>query len=56
MDPEVEAAVRGAIDAINYRTLPARAEEFLDPSIMPRDLVPLSPTAMERPAGPTLSG
>ncbi len=40
MDPEVEAAVRGTIDEINDRTLGARAEEFVDPSIMRHDLFP----------------
>jgi predicted ester cyclase len=43
MDPEVEAAVRGAIDAINDRTLRTRADEFLDPSIIRHDLVQLFP-------------
>jgi C-1 hydroxylase len=43
MDSEVEAAVRGAIEAINDRTLRARAKELLDPSIVRHDLVQLFP-------------
>ena len=56
MDPAVEAAVRGTIDAINDRTLRARAEEFLDPSIMPHDLVPLLPDTKEATGGSYLVG
>lgn len=56
MDPEVEAAVRGTIDAIDDRTLRARAEEFLDPSIMPHDLVPLFPDTKEATGGSDLVG
>jgi predicted ester cyclase len=43
MDSEVEAATRRAIDAINDRTLPARANELLDPFIVRHDLVQLFP-------------
>ena len=43
MKADVEAAVRGAIDAINDRVLRARAEELLDPSIVRHDLVQLFP-------------
>jgi len=43
MKADVEAAVRGAIGAINDRALPARAEELLDPSIVRHDLVQLFP-------------
>ena len=43
MDPELEAAVRRAIDAINDRTLATRAEELLEPSIVRHDLVQLFP-------------
>jgi C-1 hydroxylase len=43
MKADVEAAVRGAIDAINDRALRARAEELLDPSIVRHDLVQLFP-------------
>jgi predicted ester cyclase len=41
MESEVEVAVRGAITAINDRTLRARAKELLDPSIVRHDLVQL---------------
>jgi predicted ester cyclase len=40
---EAEAAARRAIDAINDRTLAARAQELLDPSIVRHDLVQLFP-------------
>jgi predicted ester cyclase len=43
MDSDVEAVARGAIDAINDRTLGARANELLDPSIVRHDLVQLFP-------------
>jgi predicted ester cyclase len=43
MESGVEATVRGAIDAINDRTLQVRAEELLDPSIVRHDLVQLFP-------------
>lgn len=43
MKSDVEAVVRGAIDAINDRTLRARAEELLDPSIVRHDLVQMFP-------------
>jgi predicted ester cyclase len=43
VESEVEAAARGAIEAINDRTLRARAEELLDPSIVRHDLVQLFP-------------
>jgi predicted ester cyclase len=44
----VEGAVRGAISAINDRTLRARAQEFLDPSIVRHDLVQLFPDSEGR--------
>lgn len=40
---DVEAVVRRAIDAINDRTLRARADELLDPRIVRHDLVHLFP-------------
>ena len=40
---EVEAVARRAIDAINDRTLPARANELLDPFLVRHDLVHLFP-------------
>jgi predicted ester cyclase len=43
MDSQVEALARRAIDAINDRTLQARAEELLDPSFVRHDLVQLFP-------------
>jgi predicted ester cyclase len=43
MESEVEATARGALDAINDRTLRARAAELLDPSIIRHDLVQLFP-------------
>ena len=43
MDSQVEALARRAIDAINDRTLPARAGELLDPSFVRHDLVQLFP-------------
>src|SRR5712671_4616640 len=41
MRSEAEATARRAIDAINDRTLSARATELLDPSIVRHDLVQL---------------
>jgi predicted ester cyclase len=38
MEPEPEAAVRRAVEAINDRTFPARAAELLDPSFVRHDL------------------
>jgi predicted ester cyclase len=43
MDSEVEAVTRRAIEAINDRTLRARANELLDPTIVRHDLVQLFP-------------
>lgn len=43
MDSEVEVTARRAIDAINDRTLRARADEILDPHIVRHDLVQLFP-------------
>lgn len=43
MDSQVEALARQAIDAINDRTLQARADELLDPSFVRHDLVQLFP-------------
>ena len=56
MDSEVEAAVRGAIDAINDRTLRARAEELLDPSIVRHDLVQLFPDSQGTSRGSDFVG
>ena len=56
MDPEVEAAVRGVIDAINDRTLRARAQEFLTPSIVRHDLVQLFPDSEGPDQGSDLVG
>ena len=47
----VEATVRGAIDAINDRTLRERAEKLLDPSIVRHDLVQLFPDSEGRSGG-----
>lgn len=41
MESEVEAVARGAIQAINDRTLQATAQELLDPSFVRHDLVQL---------------
>src|ERR1700751_2850395 len=43
MTSEAEATARRAIDAINDRTLPARARELLDPGIVRHGLVQLFP-------------
>jgi predicted ester cyclase len=43
MESEVEAVARGAIQAINDRTLQSRAQELLDPSFVRHDLVQLFP-------------
>jgi len=43
MDSEVEAAVRGAVSAINDRNLGTRAKDLLDPSTVRHDLVQLFP-------------
>jgi predicted ester cyclase len=43
MQSEVEAVARRAIEAINDRTLQARAQELLDPSFVRHDLVQLFP-------------
>jgi predicted ester cyclase len=56
MDSEVQAAVRGAIDAINDRTLRARAEELLDPSIVRHDLVELFPDSQGTSGGSDFVG
>ena len=45
MESEVEAVARGAIQAINDRTLQARAQELLDPSFVRHDLVQLFPAS-----------
>jgi len=42
----VEETVRGAIEAINDRTLRTRAEELLDPGIVRHDLVQLFPDSL----------
>jgi predicted ester cyclase len=49
MESEVEAVARRAIQAINDRTLQARAHELLDPSFVRHDLVQLFPESQ----GPT---
>ena len=56
MGSEVEAVVRGAIDAINDRTLRARAEELLDPSIVRHDLVQLFPDSQGTSRGSDFVG
>jgi predicted ester cyclase len=43
MKADVEAAVRGAIGAINDRAPRTRAKELVDPSIVRHDLVQLFP-------------
>jgi hypothetical protein len=45
MDSDVETIARRAIDAINDRTLPTRAEELLDLSLVRHDLVQLFPVS-----------
>jgi C-1 hydroxylase len=47
----VEGAVRAAIEAINDRSLRARAEELLDPSIVRHDLVQLFPDSQGTSGG-----
>jgi predicted ester cyclase len=56
MGSEVETAVRAAIDAINDRTLRARAQEFLDPSIVRHDLVELFPDSQGTSGGSDFVG
>lgn len=56
MESEVETAVRGAIDAINDRTLRARAEELLDPAIVRHDLVQLFPDSQGTSGGSDFVG
>src|ERR1700761_9262384 len=51
MDSDVEAVARGAIDAINDRTLRSRADELLDPSIVRHDLAQLFPDSHGRSGG-----
>jgi C-1 hydroxylase len=55
-DSAVEMAVRMVIDAINNRTLGARAEELLDPSIVRHDLVQLFPDSHGMSRGSDLVG
>jgi predicted ester cyclase len=43
VESEVEVIARRAIDAINDRTIRARADELLDPSIVRHDLAQLFP-------------
>jgi C-1 hydroxylase len=52
----VETTVRGAIDAINNRTLRGRAQEFLDPSIVRHDLVQLFPDTLGTSGGSDFVG
>ena len=56
MESEVEEAARGAIQAINDRTLRARAEELLDPSIVRHDLVQLFPDSQGASGGSDFVG
>ena len=56
MDSEAEAAARRAIDAINDRTLAARAEKLLDPSIVRHDLVQLFPDSQGTSGGSDFVG
>ena len=51
MESEIEAVARGAIEAINDRTLRARAQELLDPSIVRHDLVQLFPDSLGTSGG-----
>jgi predicted ester cyclase len=51
VDSEAKAAARRAIDAINDRTLGARAQELLDPSIVRHDLVQLFPDSQGTSGG-----
>jgi predicted ester cyclase len=56
MESEAEAVARGAIEAINDRTLRARAQELLDPSIVRHDLVQLFPDSHGASSGSDLVG
>lgn len=56
MRSEVEAIARKAIEAINDRSLPARARELLDPSIVRHDLVQLFPDSQGTGEGTELVG
>jgi predicted ester cyclase len=56
VESEVEEAARGAIKAINDRTLGARAEELLDPSIARHDLVQLFPDSQGASGGSDFVG
>jgi predicted ester cyclase len=56
MDPQVETAVRGVLQAINDRTLPERAGELLEPSIIRHDLVRLFPDSLGASGGSDLVG
>jgi predicted ester cyclase len=56
METEVEALARGAIQAINDRTLRERAQELLDPSLVRHDLVQLFPDSLGRNEGSDLVG
>ena len=56
MESDVEKAARGAIQAINDRTLRARAEELLDPSIVRHDLVQLFPDSQGASGGSDFVG
>ncbi|HEX4217982.1 MAG TPA: ester cyclase [Acidimicrobiales bacterium] len=51
MESEIEAVARGAIEAINDRTLRARAQELLDPSMVRHDLVQLFPDSQGASGG-----
>jgi predicted ester cyclase len=56
VESEVVAAARGAIEAINDRTLQARAHELLDPSIVRHDLVQLFPDSQGTSGGSDFVG
>lgn len=56
MGSETETTARRVIDAINDRTLRARAEELLDPSIMRHDLVQLFPDSRGTSGGADFVG
>jgi predicted ester cyclase len=56
MDSEVEAAVRGAVGAINDRSLRTRAKDLLDPFMVRHDLVQLFPDSKGSTDGSDLVG
>jgi predicted ester cyclase len=56
VESEVEVVARAAIEAINDRTLRARAEELMDPSIVRHDLVQLFPDSQGASGGSDFVG